>query len=578
MSTTKQESELAVTPTRPSSEDEKISDDATPIADIEQQPPIAPPKTHKPQTPTLAGWRRNLILTSLFLGLFLSFLDTTIVAVALPTIATQFDDFDSSTWVLTAYLLTYMAFAIIISRFSDIFGKKTVEVASFSLFLAFSLACGLSKNMTQLIIFRALQGIGGSGLYSMTMIIALTIVEPSKMGMIGATVGMVLVTSGVLGPILSGAIANDPTSDTWRWIFYLNLPVGGLALVALLVAWPREKTEAFSKASFRRIDVLGCMLLLAASVLLIFALEEGGAFVYAWSSPTIITCLVVSGLGFVAFFAWQQCLAAHPQWTVQLVFPMSVLRQRVVGAAILITVFAGFNYYIAIVNLPQRFQIVDANSPVVAGVKLLPMMVSSAVGSLVGGGVNTRHNRTSYVLVASSAFQLLGYGLMTTLGDASPTPQKHFGFQVFLGFGFGLAMPAVTIIAQTQVAPQWIAVTQGALTQMRSLGGSIGLATGVIVFNSGIRHSDALANALSPADMSALLKSPLHIASFAPEQQMLVAKVFGQAFTGQMRITTYISAASLLVSLLTLERYPAPLQRPPPVESAEAASKGGSDV
>ncbi len=120
------------------------------------------------------------------------------------------------------------------------------------------------------------------------------------------------------------------------------------------------------------------------------------------------------------------------------------------------TIFAGFNYYIALVNLPQRFQIVDGNKPVIAGVKLLPMMVSSAVGSLIGGSVNSRRNLTSYVLVASSALQLLGYGLMTTLGDTSQTPHSQFGFQVFLGLGFGLAMPAVTIMGQTQVEPRWI--------------------------------------------------------------------------------------------------------------------------
>ena len=123
------------------------------------------------------------------------------------------------------------------------------------------------------------------------------------------------------------------------------------------------------------------------------------------------------------------------------------------------TILAGFNYYIAIVNLPQRFQIVDGDSPVIAGVKLLPMMVSSALGSLVGGGINSRRNLTSYVLVVSSAFQLLGYGLMTTIGNSSPTSHHHFGFQVFLGLGFGLAMPAVTIIGQTQVPVKWIGTT-----------------------------------------------------------------------------------------------------------------------
>ena len=119
------------------------------------------------------------------------------------------------------------------------------------------------------------------------------------------------------------------------------------------------------------------------------------------------------------------------------------------------TLLSGFVFYIAVINLPQRFQIVDQDSPVIAGVKLLPMMVASAIGSLLGGGVNRKRNVTPFTLMAASAFQLLGYGLMSSLGDASPTPQKNFGFQIFLGLGFGLTMPSVTIIAQLHAEPRW---------------------------------------------------------------------------------------------------------------------------
>ena len=284
----------------------------------------------------LEGWRRIVLLMSLFIGLFLSFLDSTIVSVALATIADRFDDFDHSTWVVTAYLLTYMAFAIIIARLSDIFGKKAVEVASFIFFIGFSLGCALSQNMTQLIVFRALQGIGGSGLYSMTMIIALKVVPMRQIGIVSGAIGMVLVMSGVLGPILSGAITHNHNSSTWRWIFYLNVPIGGVALVALLIAWPSDKSKkSITKKAFLSVDVLGCMLLLAASVLLIFALEEAGAFIYAWNSSIIIACLCVSGIAFVAFVVWQEWLDKHPNWTVEMVFPVRVARQRVVGAAMM---------------------------------------------------------------------------------------------------------------------------------------------------------------------------------------------------------------------------------------------------
>ena len=320
--------------TSPSDTNEGGSNDAAKIEPTTEQPY----STEKATSTSLQldGWRRIVLLISLFTGLFLSFLDTTIVSVALATIAYQFDDYDRSTWVVTAYLLTYMAFAIIIARLSDIFGKKVVEIASFLLFIGFSLGCALSRNMTQLIIFRALQGIGGSGLYSMTMIIALKAVPVRQLGIVSGAVGMVLVMSGVLGPILSGAITHNHNSSTWRWIFYLNVPIGGVALVALLIAWPSDRSKkSFTKKAILSVDVLGCMLLLAASILLIFALQEAGAFIYAWDSSIIIACLCVSGIAFVAFVIWQEWLDKHPNWTVEMVFPVRVARQRVVGAAMM---------------------------------------------------------------------------------------------------------------------------------------------------------------------------------------------------------------------------------------------------
>lgn len=300
--------------------------------------PVSNPST--PASPSqsiqLDGWRRVLVLTSVFIGLFLAFLDTTIVSVALATIANEFEDFDHATWVLTSYLLTYMAFAIIITRLSDIFGRKAIEVASFVLFIAFSLGCALSQSMTQLIIFRAFQGIGGSGLFSMTMVIVMTSVPPRKRGMLSGVIGLVMVTSGVLGPVLSGAITHNHNSSTWRWIFWLNMPVGGIALAIYLVAWPSGRSQtSFTRNSVASVDFLGCILLLAASVLLVFALQEGGAYIYAWSSATIIATLTISAVAFIGFIGWQEWLALHPDLAVKLIFPIKIAGQRVLGSAML---------------------------------------------------------------------------------------------------------------------------------------------------------------------------------------------------------------------------------------------------
>ena len=284
----------------------------------------------------LTGWRQHCIIASVFMGLFLSFLDTTIVAVALPTISDQFGGFARSSWVITAYLLTYMAFGIILARLSDFFGSKAIEVTSLVLFLIFSIACAVSQNMFQLIVFRALQGIGGSGLYSMTMVINLRIVSPRKMPLMAAVLSLVQVVSGVLGPVLGGAMAHSRTSDTWRWIFWINLPLGGVALATIMVAWPHEKgKKVLAKAALSSIDFLGAFLLLAFSILLVFALVEAGTRAYSWGSAAIIVSLVLSGLSLVAFVAWQEILTRRPTWPVEGIFPLEVVKMRVMGSTIL---------------------------------------------------------------------------------------------------------------------------------------------------------------------------------------------------------------------------------------------------
>lgn len=229
-----------------------------------------------------------------------------------------------------------MAFGIILARLSDTFGKKAIEVASLVLFLIFSLACALSKNMIQLIVFRAIQGIGGSGLFSMTMVINLNIVEASKMPVVAAMVSLIQIVSGVLGPVLGGAIAHSRTGDTWRWIFWLNLPLGGLALLALLVAWPQESDKKLSiRSALASIDFLGAGLLLVFSILLVFALVEAGTHVYEWRSPVIIASLVISVVALALFLAWQELLSRRSAWSVEPIFPLELVKMRVLGSTIL---------------------------------------------------------------------------------------------------------------------------------------------------------------------------------------------------------------------------------------------------
>jgi MFS family permease len=289
----------------------------------------------------LKGWRLIVIMLSIFMGLFLSFLDTSIVAVALATIASKFGAFENSSWVFTTYLLTYMAFGIILARLSDFFGLKTVEAFSFVLFLVFSALCGAARNMTQLIIFRAIQGIGGSGLYSMCTIISLAAVPADKIGDMATYVSLTQAVAVVLGPILGGVITQDQESDNWRWIFYLNLPFCFIAFVGLLVAWPKRtrgqdgRPYRMSFKSLEAIDFLGSALLLVACVMLIFSLQQAGAQVFAWDSGVVIESFVISGVAFVAFVIWEVVVERNTSWTLKPIFPLKVVGKRVMTCAIM---------------------------------------------------------------------------------------------------------------------------------------------------------------------------------------------------------------------------------------------------
>ena len=294
-----------------SSMTDDAQEDRTPTVPSPSQEPETTDHEH-PRIEYLKGWRLHILTLSLCLGLFLSTIETTIVSTALVDITNALNGFEKGNWVVTSYLLTYSGFLVILSKFSDIFGRKPLIILTVFLFTVFSAGCGAAQKLTDLIVLRALQGIGGGGIYTLVFVISLQMVPPEGLASLSGILSSAYAFSAVLGPLLGGLISDR---TTWRWVFLMNVPPGVIVIVLLFLAMPAgfpyrtEKSEkmakSFNVASIKKIDFVGTFLVLAGSILFVSAIEEGGTE-YSWSSATVLSLLCVSLVLWIAFFIWQK--------------------------------------------------------------------------------------------------------------------------------------------------------------------------------------------------------------------------------------------------------------------------------
>jgi EmrB/QacA subfamily drug resistance transporter len=332
-----------------------------------------------------AEHRRILvILGALMLGMFLAALDQTIVATALPTIAGDLHGLNHLSWVVTAYILTATISTPLWGKLGDLYGRKKLFQAAIVIFLIGSALSGLSQNMAQLIGFRALQGVGAGGLMVGAQAILGDIVSPRQRGRYMGYFGAVFGLSSVIGPLAGGFITQHLS---WRWVFYINLPIGAaaLAVIAVVLHLPRHRTH-------HAIDYLGTALL-GAGVTAIILLTTWGGTTYAWGSATIIS-LAVAAVVCVALFCWAEVRAAEP------VIPLGLFRNSVFTVSNSIGFIVGFAMFGAIVYIPLYLQTVHSATPTSSGLQLLPLVCGMLVtftisGRLVTNGADTRSSRSS---------------------------------------------------------------------------------------------------------------------------------------------------------------------------------------
>ncbi|KAI1320435.1 putative MFS multidrug transporter [Xylariaceae sp. FL0255] len=517
-------------------------------------------------TPFVGGWRQVALVAILLLGLLFSSLDASIVSTSLVTISINLNDFQDAPWVVLAYLLAYLGLAIGFAKLSDIYGRRDTICVAWVLFAGFSIGCATASTMPQLIVFRAFQGMGGSGLYSLGQVALFEVGPVHKPSLMGALVGLTLALSYILGPVLGGVIS---TAASWRWIFWVNVPFGIILIVGLYLTWPTTFSvggRPHGSAAIRRIDFVGNILILAACTLLVFALQEAGDYSFAWSSPVIILALVVSALSWLGFVVWELRLDQQTRTTIiEPIVPLRLVTTRVYPACALSSLCTGFVYLSILIILPERFQIVNGDSALLSGIHLLPMLGATALGAFLAGAASRQHNRTSLTLVVAHVLQLVGVSLLATLRDTTTEIKAQYGFQVILGLGIGLSLGATTIMATVQSRQADLAVAQGVVAQTRVLGGSIGIAICSIIFNYTVSRD--LSGKIDPQDLAALRRGPT-IAAWLPDSiQVLVKQAYAAAFTADIYVMTGTAALGIVASTLTYEK------RPPPMPSSNSSTK-----
>ncbi|KAL8805180.1 MAG: hypothetical protein Q9200_005536 [Gallowayella weberi] len=509
----------------------------------------------------LHGWNFYMLTFAICLALFLSTLEITIVSTALVSISDDLDGFHKSSWVITSYLITYTGFLIIIAKLSDIFGRKPLMMSTIVLFLVFSAGCGGVKTLAQLIVLRAFQGIGGGGIYTLAFVVAAELVPTTKFAGMAALLSVTFAVSSLLGPILGGLICDH---GTWRWVFYLKWVVQfsiSLILIFFLMPYdfpfmgrPEYAMSKLSMASVRKIDFIGATILLAASILLVAALEEGGTE-YSWRSAVPLVLLILSVFAWVAFFVRER-MQSNKRVDFESVLPWHLVTNRFWASMILHALFTGIAYLTMVIDLPQKFQVVNGDSAFRAGYRLLALMMSFSLAAVVSS-VLTEKKRVPpmYTLLVAASLQILGLALMTTLSTTQRSfPPAQYGYEIIMGFGFGLSISTLIMAISIVVNQQDGAVTMGAIAQARTMGGSIGISICTNLLNNHVK--DGLKGQLTKQQVSGLLASARTIAKLPREMQPVVQRIYSEGYRQQAISLTTFSAVALLVVFLMWERKP----------------------
>jgi EmrB/QacA subfamily drug resistance transporter len=488
-----------------------------------------PEATSEPAVVEALSQRQILVvLSGALTGLTLSALDTTIVNTAMATIVGELGGLRSYTWIGTSYLLTTTAATPLFGKLSDVYGRRALFQVAIAVFMVGSLACGLAQDMTQLVLARALQGVGGGGLFALAFTILGDVVSPRERGRYVGYFTSVFTVASVVGPLLGGFFVDVLH---WRWIFLVNLPIGAVAMVVtsrvLRLPWSRQN---------RSIDVIGALLLVISTSALLLAVSWSGSE-HGWTSGTTLGLLAVAGVVAAVFLWWEQRVDDP-------IVPLRLFRIDVIRVIAPVMFIAGALLYNVSAFLPLFLQSVTGVSPTTSGLLLIPLAIALAIsGTLIGRRIATT-GRYKHWPVAGFAAMGVGFGVLSLLQGSATWVVVSMGAMVLLGFGIGAVMPTSTVAAQNAVEWTDLGAASSLILFLRSLGGAIGLAVWGAILNA------RLAGKVAPE----LLQRPRDIRNLPEPLQTDTLNAMTDAITATFGFTVPLAVVGFVLLLALPER------------------------